>query len=204
MKVFLVNDEKFPPSVLTDCFLREGFEVRVVRDQCTEDALESEGIMVFDMPMPFPEGLALLRQATQRARRHAASLADSPSNRLIESGTNKDLPENNPDQADDPAPPPSVSALHLDESQWLATMHGKSLGLTRREFRLLYALARHPGRIYTRGHLLQFAYDQPEFVNERAVDSHIKNLRRKLAAIAPTHNWIRSYYGIGFSFQELG
>ena len=39
-------------------------------------------------------------------------------------------------------------------------------------------------------------------VNERAVDGHIKNLRRKLAAVSPSHGWIRSVYGVGFSFAQ--
>jgi len=174
VKVFLINDDKLPPGVLSDWFLREG-----------------DGVVVLDMPVPFSEGLSLLRQATQRVLGHAAGLTDPPSDRWtgVETDRNARKLDGGP-------------SLHLNESQWLATMNGKPLNLTRCEFRLLQALARHPGRIYTRGHLLQFAYDQPESANERAVDSHIKNLRRKLAEIAPKHKWIRSTYGIGFSFEE--
>ena len=58
---------------------------------------------------------------------------------------------------------------------------GRPLNLTRREFRLLEALARQPGRIFSRAQLLELAYDDALDVNERAIDSHVKNLRSKLA-----------------------
>ena len=50
--------------------------------------------------------------------------------------------------------------------------------------------------------LLDLAYDDAADVTERAVDSHIKNLRRKLSAAAPAGDWIRSVYGVGFAFEE--
>ncbi len=84
---------------------------------------------------------------------------------------------------------------------WHASLHGTPLNLTRREFGLLQALARHPGRIFSRARLLELAYDDTADVTERAVDSHIKNLRRKLSVAAPEHDWIKSVYGIGFAFE---
>ena len=56
-------------------------------------------------------------------------------------------------------------------------------------------------RIFSRGRLLDLAYDDTADVTERAIDSHIKNLRRKLAAASPDHDWIRSVYGVGFAFE---
>ena len=94
-----------------------------------------------------------------------------------------------------------VRALLLDDVHWRASLHGTPLNLTRREFGLLQALARHPGRIFSRGRLLELAYDDTADVTERAVDSHIKNLRRKLSVAAPEHDWIRSVYGVGFAFE---
>lgn len=71
----------------------------------------------------------------------------------------------------------------LDESHWQATLHGTPLGLTRREeFKLLQVLARQTGHIFSRAQLLDKAYDDTLDVNERAIDSHIKNLRKKLKA----------------------
>lgn len=95
-----------------------------------------------------------------------------------------------------------VAALQLDESRWQATLQGAPVALTRREFRLLQVLARAPGRIFSRAQLLDLAYDDTLDVTERAVDSHVKNLRRKLAAVAPAHEWIRSVYGVGFCYED--
>ena len=93
-------------------------------------------------------------------------------------------------------------ALLLDEAQWQASLHGTPLALTRREFRLLQVLARQPGRIYSRAQLLDSAYDDTLDVQERAIDSHIKNLRKKLKAAGDgEYDWIRSVYGVGFAFD---
>ena len=62
-------------------------------------------------------------------------------------------------------------------------------------------MARQPGRLYSRAQLLELAYDDTQDVNERAVDSHVKNLRRKLATAASGPEWIRSVYGVGFAFD---
>ena len=92
--------------------------------------------------------------------------------------------------------------LALDAAHWQATLHGAPLGLTRREFRLLQVLARQPGRIFSRAQLLDKAYDDTLDVNERAIDSHIKNLRKKLkAASGDGSSWIRSVYGVGFALD---
>jgi two-component system response regulator BaeR len=96
-------------------------------------------------------------------------------------------------------------ALALDETLWQARLHGQPLALTRREFRLLQALTRQSGRIFSRAQLLDLAYGDTLDVNERAIDSHIKNLRKKLKAAGDgEHDWIRSVYGVGFAFDSPG
>ncbi len=96
-------------------------------------------------------------------------------------------------------------ALALDETLWQARLHGQPLALTRREFRLLQALTRQSGRIFSRAQLLDLAYGDTLDVNERAIDSHIKNLRKKLKAAGNgEHDWIRSVYGVGFAFDPPG
>lgn len=105
-----------------------------------------------------------------------------------------------------PTPPdiPVAAGLQLHEAQWQATLGGQPLGLTRREFRLLQVLARQPGRIFSRAQLLDQAYDDTLDVNERAVDSHVKNLRKKLkAASGDGTDWIRSVYGVGFALEPM-
>ena len=95
-----------------------------------------------------------------------------------------------------------ATALVLNENLWQATLHGTPLHLTRREFKLLQVLARQRGRIFSRAQLLDQAYDDTLDVNERAIDSHIKNLRKKLkAASGDDTDWIRSVYGVGFALD---
>ncbi|MFY3386550.1 response regulator [Paracidovorax sp. MALMAid1276] len=97
---------------------------------------------------------------------------------------------------------PIAAGLQLHTAQWQATLGGQPLGLTPREFRLLQVLARQPGRIFSRAQLLDQAYDDTLDVNERAVDSHVKNLRKKLkAASGDGTDWIRSVYGVGFALE---
>jgi len=94
------------------------------------------------------------------------------------------------------------AAVRFDDPRGNACLEGRALRLTRRELLLLRALSRDPGRVFTRSKLLEAAFPEAFDVNERAVDGHIKNLRRKLAAAVPSHDWIRSVYGVGFSFAE--
>ncbi|MGJ7558438.1 winged helix-turn-helix domain-containing protein [Variovorax sp. RB3P1] len=83
-----------------------------------------------------------------------------------------------------------------------ARLEGRPLALTRREWLLLRTLSNDPGRVFTRSKLLEAAFAEALEVNERAVDGHIKNLRKKLADAAPAHDWIRSVYGVGFCFAD--
>jgi two-component system response regulator BaeR len=94
------------------------------------------------------------------------------------------------------------AAVGFTDTRGNASLEGRPLRLTRRELLLLRALSRAPGRVFTRAKLLEAAFSEALDVNERAVDGHIKNLRKKLAAAAPTHDWIRSVYGVGFSFAD--
>ncbi len=99
-------------------------------------------------------------------------------------------------------PSAAVNFTSASGAQGNAWLEGQALALTRRELLLLRALSNDPGRVFTRSKLLEAAFPEALDVNERAVDGHIKNLRKKLADVAPTHDWIRSVYGVGFSFAE--
>jgi two-component system response regulator BaeR len=94
------------------------------------------------------------------------------------------------------------AAVSFADPRGGARLEGRPLTLTRRELLLLRTLSRDPGRVFTRSKLLEAAFPEALDVNERAVDGHIKNLRRKLSGAVPSHDWIRSIYGVGFSFAE--
>lgn len=92
--------------------------------------------------------------------------------------------------------------LQLDESQFQVRYNNISLDLTAAEFRLLKTLSSHSGQVLTRESLLDNLYDDYRVVTDRTVDSHIKNLRRKLETLAPEKVFIRSVYGLGYRWEE--
>jgi two-component system, OmpR family, response regulator BaeR len=93
--------------------------------------------------------------------------------------------------------------LLFDDAALAARLDGLLLDLTVVEYRLLRQLASHPGRIYSRQQLLDAAHDEHRVVTERTVDSHIKNVRRKLRDAQPTRGeLIHSVYGVGYKFDE--
>ena len=88
--------------------------------------------------------------------------------------------------------------LELDEEDLMASFDGVALSLTRVEFRLLAMLVAHAGRPLHRQALLDGLYDDHRIVTARTVDTHVKNLRRKLADASPGQDVIESIYGIGY------
>lgn len=95
-----------------------------------------------------------------------------------------------------------ASGLVLDESRYRAVFNGTDLELTAVEFKLLQFLAASPGRIYERHRLMDRIYPDQRIVCDRTIDSHIKKLRRKIAAAAPGVELVQSVYGVGYKFEE--
>jgi len=95
----------------------------------------------------------------------------------------------------------SDARLAIDEAAFRVTWDGNALDLTPVEFRLLRTLAREPGRVMSRQQLLDGLYEDHRVVTDRTVDSHVKNLRRKLADASPGEDVIRSVYGVGYTLD---
>lgn len=95
-----------------------------------------------------------------------------------------------------------ASPWTVDDSVLKVFWRGTMLPLTPLEFRLLRALLRHPGRVFSRHQLLEAAHTEFCEVNDRVIDSHIKNLRRKLSAVSATADQIVSVYGVGYRLEE--
>ena len=95
----------------------------------------------------------------------------------------------------------SDAGVLLDDERYEASLDGKRLDLTPVEFRLLKTLASRPGRIFPRAQLLDTLYEDHRVVSDRTVDSHVKNLRRKLEAVRPGTDLIRSVYGVGYKLE---
>lgn len=93
-------------------------------------------------------------------------------------------------------------ALVIDEARHEASWRGRPLDLTPVEFRLLKTLYANKGRAFSREQLMNHVYEDYRVVTDRTVDTHVKNLRRKLDQVSPEHEMIRSIYGVGYKFEE--
>jgi two-component system response regulator BaeR len=96
---------------------------------------------------------------------------------------------------------PVATSLQLDEERHSATLDGRAIDLTPVEFRLLAALASAPGRVFPREKLLERLYADHRVVTDRTVDTHVKNLRRKLEEVRPGEDLVRSIYGVGYKLE---
>jgi two-component system alkaline phosphatase synthesis response regulator PhoP len=95
-----------------------------------------------------------------------------------------------------------VADITLDVPRLRATRDGRSLDLTPTEFHLLATLARHPGRVFTRGQLLDAIRAAPLDAFDRAIDAHVKNLRRKIEPDLRRPALILTVYGVGYKCAE--
>ncbi len=93
------------------------------------------------------------------------------------------------------------SPLIIDEGRFQASWRGKMLDLTPAEFRLLKTLSHEPGKVFSREQLLNHLYDDYRVVTDRTIDSHIKNLRRKLESLDAEQSFIRAVYGVGYRWE---
>lgn len=90
----------------------------------------------------------------------------------------------------------------LDGDRMSVTVAGHPLEVTPVEFRLLNTLVGQPGRIFSRAQLMENLYEDNRIVTDRTIDSHVKNLRKKLSAHYSDAELIRSVYGVGYKYEE--
>ena len=226
-RIVIVEDELDIASVVQDYLRHAGYETAHFADG--QSALEHliaspPDLTLLDIMLPRLDGIEVLR----RAREHTSHPIIMLTARIEEVDRLLGLELGADDYVCKPFSPRELVArvravlrrtappddrnqarqgtpgLVLDDVHWRASLEGTPLNLTRREFGLLQVLSRHPGRIFSRARLLELAYDDTMDVTERAIDSHVKNLRRKLGAVTPSHDWIRSVYGVGFAWESPG
>lgn len=89
----------------------------------------------------------------------------------------------------------------LDEARMEVRLGSRVEPVTPVEFRLLKALMHRPGQILSRAQLLDALYLDHRVVSDRTVDSHVKNVRKKLAQLAPERDCLNSVYGLGYRFE---
>ena len=91
--------------------------------------------------------------------------------------------------------------IELDEGLYRASINGSPLDLTPVEFRLLSVLYKYPGRVFSRDQLMDRVYPDDRAVSDRTVDSHVKNLRKKVSELLPGEEVIRTIYGVGYKLE---
>jgi DNA-binding response OmpR family regulator len=95
-----------------------------------------------------------------------------------------------------------VVDVEVDVARMRVTVGGRPVELTATEFQLLVTLAREPGRVFTRGQLLDAIHGVAFESYERAVDAHVKNLRRKLEPTPGRPRYLLTVHGVGYRFAD--
>jgi two-component system response regulator BaeR len=218
-RILIVEDEEKLAGLLRDYLAQEGYEASVLhRGDQVEDWVRSHptDLVLLDLMLPGKSGLDVckaLRASTDVSIIMVTARVDEVDRLLgLELGAD--------DYICKPFSPREVVArvkavlrrtrrgagapesnLRLDDAAFKATLGGRDLGLTAIEYQLLKVLSAHPGRIYTRDQLIDAMYRDERVVSDRTVDSHIKKIRRKIAALDPGRELIHSLYGVGYKYE---
>ena len=230
--IALVDDDRNILTTLSIALQAEGFATRVYSDgEAALKALAENppDLAVFDIKMPRMDGMELLRRLREHSdlpvifltskdeeQDEAAGLAlgaddyiTKPfSQRLLLARVRAILRRAGPPQSPGGEPQPGEATviergrLSMDPARHRVTWDDKPVSLTVTEFLILEALASRPGVIKSRNQLMDAAYPDDVFVDDRTVDSHIKRLRRKFRAADPEFEAIETLYGAGYSFSD--
>jgi two-component system response regulator BaeR len=219
-RILIVEDEEKLASLLRDYLLQEGYEVSVLhRGDEVEDWVRNHGteLVLLDLMLPGKNGLEVCKALRATADDLSIIMVTA---RVDEIDRLLGLELGADDYICKPFSPREVVArvkavlrrakraeapqdmrLELDDAGYKATLAGRDLGLTAVEFELLKVLASHPGRIYTREQLMDLMYRDQRVVSDRTVDSHVKKIRRKIAAVLPDREIVHSVYGVGYKYE---
>ncbi len=222
-EILVVEDESELAQILVDYLLREGYTAH--SEGNGSEALRRiqrapPGLVLLDLMLPDLDGLSILREIRKTSDLPVIVVTARVEeiDRLIglELGADDYICKpysprevvarvkavlRRPRAQIAQSPESAQPLVEVDKDTWQARIDGQRLDLTPKEFRLLQALVAKPGRVFSRAQLLDTVYDDNLEVSERAVDSHMKNLRRKLAQALPEREVIRSVYGVGFVFE---
>ena len=224
--ILVVDDEPKITQLVRDYLARAGFSVLVAHDGKKALSLaktERPDMIVLDLGLPQMDGLDFTREfrKTSNAPIIMLTARSDESDKLIglELGADdymtkpfspKELVarvrvvfrriENATTSTDDVI---RVADLTLDVPRLRVTSSGRDLEeLTPTEFELLAVLARQPGRVFTRAQLLDAIHGVAFESYERAIDAHIKNIRRKIEVTSSEPKYILTVYGVGYKFAD--
>jgi two-component system response regulator ChvI len=231
-EIALVDDDRNILTSVSIALQSEGFVTRVYSDGATALKAFSENLPdlgVFDIKMPQMDGMELLRRVREFSSMPVIFLTSKDdeldealglavgaddyitkpfSQRLLLARIRAILRRQEFARTD--AQPEAETEpeqilrgrLSMDPARHKVRWDGKDVTLTVTEFLILEALAQRPGVVKNRNQLLDVAYQDDVYVDDRTIDSHIKRIRRKFRAADPDFDAIDTLYGVGYRFEE--
>ncbi|HEX8364826.1 MAG TPA: response regulator transcription factor [Allosphingosinicella sp.] len=230
--IALVDDDRNILTSLSVALQSEGFVTRVYSDpEAALKALVENppDLAVLDIKMPRMDGMELLRRLREKSAvpvifltsrddelDEALGLAMGADDYIAKPFSQRlliariravlrrtELREAPPGgEEEEPAPLVERGRLTLDPARHRVTWAGRDVTLTVTEFMILEALAQRPGMVKSRNQLMDVAYQDDIYVDDRTIDSHIKRMRRKFRAADDDFAAIETLYGIGYRFAE--
>jgi two-component system response regulator ChvI len=227
--IALVDDDQNILTSVSMALEAEGFEVRTYTDG--DEALRGltqrpVDLAVLDIKMPRLDGMELLNRLRKSSRMPVIFLTskDTEVDEVVGLRMGADDYITKPfsqrllierirallrrqDLARDQAEGPGEGAvvrgdLMLDPARHACAWKGEQVALTVTEFLILKALASRPGHVKNRDQLMDAAYGESVYVDDRTIDSHIKRLRKKLKSADTDFNHIETLYGVGYRYKE--
>ena len=226
--ITLVDDDQNILTALGMFFETEGYTVKTFSS--APDGLKAlvetpPDIAILDVKMPKMDGMEVLRRLRQTSELPVIFLTSKDeeidelmglnigaddfvrkpcSNRLLAERVKAILRRTHAasSSGDDDTKPIVRGSLTLVASQHTCTWQGSPVRLTVTEFLILEALARRPGFVKTRDNLMDAAYDDQVYVDDRTIDSHVKRLRKKFRQHDAKFDAIETLYGVGYRYNE--
>jgi len=226
--IALVDDDRNILTSVAMALETEGYEVRTYGDgESALKALSSKpaDLAVLDIKMPRMDGMELLAKLRQQNQMPVIFLTSKDdetdeiaglrlgaddyirkpfSQRLLIERIRAILRRESAgrDKPEDPASVITRGDLQLDTARHTCTWRGEPVTLTVTEFLLLKALAQRPGHVKNRDQLMDAAYGEHVYVDDRTIDSHIKRVRKKFKAIDDDFSHIETLYGVGYRYKD--
>jgi two-component system response regulator ChvI len=213
--IALVDDDRNILTSVSIALEAEGYRIMTYTDGASAlDGLKQNppDLAIFDIKMPRMDGMELLRRLRQKSDLPVIFLTSKDrkpfSQRLLVERVKAILRRAG---AKDPtAAPRSEDAkalerglLRMDPERHTCTWKGEPVTLTVTEFLILQSLAQRPGVVKSRNALMDAAYDDEVYVDDRTIDSHIKRLRKKFNQVDVDFDMIETLYGVGYRFKEI-
>jgi len=228
--IALVDDDRNILTSVSIALEGEGYRVQTYTDgMAALDGLKTNppDMAIFDIKMPRMDGMELLRRLRQKSdlpvifltskdeeidelfglKMGADDFIRKPfSQRLLVERVKAILRRANPkdgaSQKENEAKILERGRLKMDPERHTCTWSNVPVTLTVTEFLILQALATRPGVVKSRNALMDAAYDDQVYVDDRTIDSHIKRLRKKFKVVEPDFEMIETLYGVGYRFRE--